>query len=200
MSTKTKVKIGCLDLTFCPIASESAGALPTYEAATNELSLGHAVRAALSVETSELRVYGDDALQISADLFKQGKLDTEALLDDLALEAALYGSTTSTDAVTDGGDDASPAGAVYYVQKLMKKDKSLVYRGVILYRCEASRADYTDESDTKGETIEPKNHPVSFVVMLTNSNVWRWRKDFTSESDALSAIAGILHPTNSGTT
>lgn len=195
MSTKTKTKIGLLDLTWVPIADEPDAAYPIYEAAANERSLGHAVRAALSVQTAELRVWGDDALQISADLFESANLDTEALLDDIELEAALYGASVSDGVVEDGGDDVAPPGAVYYVQKLMKKDRSIVYRGVILYRCEANRSGYTDEANTKTQTLEPRNHPVGFTVALTNNNKWRWREEFPSEAAALAAIAATLHPT-----
>jgi hypothetical protein len=196
--TKTKTKIGLLDLTAVPITAEPAGAMPTYAAADKELSLGHAVRAALTVEMDQLRVHGDDALQIAADLFNSGALDTEALLDDLALEAALYGSTADGTAVTDNGDDSAPPVGVYYVQKLMKKDRSIVYRAVVLFRCTANRANYSDEANTRTQNLEPKNHPVGFIVYLANNNDWRWRDDFETEAAALAAIAAKLHPAAPG--
>lgn len=195
MSKKTKVKIGLSHPTFVPIVEEPDSAAPVYAAAEKELSLGHGAKANLTVTTNELRVYGDNALQLSADMFANGTLATETILDDLELEAALYGSKSDAGSVTDAGDDASPAGAVYYIQKLMKKDKTIFFRAVVLFRCEANRAGYTDESDTQRDAIDAKNHPVSFNVFLANNNEWRWRKDFDTEAAALEAIKALLHPT-----
>lgn len=195
---KTKVKIGLLDLGFCPISTEPDDSVPTYAAAAKELSLGHAVKASLSVETDELAVYGDDALQISAEFFKKGKLDTEALLDDIALEGALFGATVDNDGgVTDSDTDVAPYGAVYYTQKLMKKDRSIVYRAVVLFKAQATIAGTTDEANTKGERLEPKNHPLGFNISACNSGDWRWRKEYTTRALALSGIAGVLHPSAS---
>ena len=192
---KTKVKIGLLHPVYTPIVEEPDGAAPIYAEASKELSLGHAVTANLSVTTSDLNVPGDDVMQISASMFVRAALALETLLDDLAVEAALYGSTSGEDgSVTDGSDDASPAGAVSYVQKLMRKDKSIFFRSVVLFRCEADRASYTDDASTKGESIEPKNHPATFNVFAANNNEWRWRQDFDTEAAAMEAIAAKLHP------
>ena len=193
---KTKVKIGLLHPLFTPIETEPDGAAPVYQDSTKELSLGHAVSATLTLTTSDLKVPGDDVMQISATQFISGSLATETLLNSLELDAALFGSTTGEDGtVTDSADDASPAGAVSYIQKLMKKDKKIFFRAVVLFRCEADRASYTDEASTKGETIEVKNHPVTFNVFTANNNEWRWRKDFDTEAAALEAIKALLHPT-----
>lgn len=193
---KTKTPIGLLDLGFAQIATEPANAHPTYSAG---VSLGHSVRAALTVTTAQLRVYGDDALQISDDSFVSGSLDTETLMSDLELEGLLYGGTyAEATGLTDSADDASVPGAVYYVQKIMKKDKSLIYRAVVFYYCCANRSGYGSEADTKKDNIENKNSTVTFDVLPDNTGAWRWRKDCASESAALSAINTALGLTGGG--
>lgn len=198
MSTKTKMPMGLLDLTFVPIASESAGTLPTYEAAGNEVSLGHAVRAALAVTTDSLRVYGDDALQIAADLFVSATLDTETLLSDLQLEAKLFGGTYATDTLTSGANDAAASGGVYFVRKLMKKDKTIVYRAVILFRCQPDLSSYAIDANTRGANLELKNNAVRFLVSAAENGDWKWEGEYSTESASLAAIAAKLHPVVGG--
>lgn len=194
---KTKTPIGLLDLGFAQVATEPANAHPTYNAA---VSLGHSVRAALTVTTAQLRVYGDDALQISDDSFVSGSLETQTLMTDLELEGLLYGADYDENTgLTDSVDDASVPGAVYYIQKLMKKDKSLIYRAVVLYRCSANRSNYGNEADTKKDNIESKTGNVTFDVLPDNTGAWRWRQDYTSEAAAMAGINTALGLTSGGT-
>lgn len=194
---KTKTPIGLLDLGFAAVKTEPANAHPTYEPA---VSLGHAVRAALTVTTAQLRVYGDDALQISDDSFVSGSLETQTLMTDLELEGLLYGGTyEESTGLTDNAEDASVPGAVYYIQKIMKKDKSLIYRAVVLFYCSANRSNYGSEADTKKDNIESKTGNITFDVLPDNSGAWRWRKDFTTEALAMAGINSTLGLTSSVT-
>lgn len=196
MSTKTKLPIGLLNLTFVPIDTEPDAAVPTYKAATYEKSLGHAVRANLTLETAQLRVYGDDALQVADDPFVSASLETETNMTDLELEQALFGGTyASGTGLESSAGDTSALGGVYFVRKLLKKDKSTVYRACVLYRCQANRSSYGFEANTKAGTIEPKNSTVTFDVFECNNGAWKWEQEYDSLSAATTAIGTKLHPT-----
>ena len=191
MSTKTTFPMGLLDLGFCPItAAGTASALPTYGAA---VSLGHAVRAALTVNTADTPVYGDDAQQLRIDSFISGTFETETLMSDLELEGTLYGGTYASAAgLTRTLDDAGTPGAVYYIRKLMKKDKSLVYRAGVLFNCAANRSASGWDADTKRERVEVKNATVNFDVMAAETGAWNWEQDYTTEAAALAGIGDKL--------
>lgn len=193
MSTKTKFPMGLLDLAFHPITADgTSSALPTYGAA---VTLGHAVRAQLTVNTADVPVYGDDAEQLKIDDFLSGTFVTETLMTDLELEHTLYGGTYSSAAgLTRSAEDAGTPGAVSYIRKLMKKDKSLVYRAGAFFRCAADRAASGWDADTKGQTVTPKNASVTFDVTAAETGAWNWEQDYTSYADAVAGIADKLHP------
>lgn len=187
MSTKTKFGMGLLNLGFCPITADgSSSALPTYGAS---VSLGHAVRAALTVNAADVPIYGDDALQLRVDSFISGTLETETLLSELELESTLYGGTyASASGLTRTLNDAGTPGAVFYIRKLMKKDKSLVYRAGAFFRCTANRSASGWDADTKKDSVEAKNATVTFDVMPCDTGAWNWEQDYTSEADAIAGI------------
>lgn len=193
MSTKTKFQMGLAYLGFAPITADGdSSTLPTYG---STVTLGHAVRAALTVNSADVPVYGDDALQLKIDSFLSGSLETETLLSDLELDSTLYGGTYASAAgITRTIDDAGTPGAVPYIRKLMKKDKSIVYRAGILLRCAANRAASGWESNTKKDSVEVTNAKVNFDVMPCATGAWNWEQDYTSETDALAAIEAKLHP------
>lgn len=190
MSNKTKFGMGLLDLGFAPITDEPPAALPTYGAA---VSLGHAVRAALTVNSADVPIYGDDMELLRIDNFLDGSFETQTLMTELELESKLYGGTyTAGGGLTSTADDAGTPGAVYGIRKLMKKDKSLVYRAFVLFRCAANRSASGWDADTKNNTVTPKNAAVNFDVSTANNRTWKWEQDFTTQSAARAAIFETL--------
>lgn len=189
-----KTAIGLKSLVFYPATSSGYG---------TAVDLGSAVKAYLSVETNDLTIYGDDVLELEMSSFKKGTLNTETWLDELELESKLFGSSYET--VTDGTDkesadhidDVTPDGAVAFIRKLLKRDadtneKKTIYRAVVLPKCTAQRASQKEEADTKGESLEPKTHPVDFTVAPNDSGYWRYRADFDTEDAARNYIAAKI--------
>lgn len=191
MSTKTKFPMGLQDLFFCPItAAGSASALPTYSAA---VSLGHAVHAALTVNSASVPIFGDNAQQLKIDSFISGTFNTETLMSELELEQKLYGGTYSAEGgLTRTLDDAGTPGGVCYIRNLMKKDKSMVYRAGVLFYCAADRAASGWDGDTKKESVEAKNATVNFDVMTVETGAWIWEQDYTTRAAALEGIKDKL--------
>lgn len=184
---KVKTPIGLLGLKFYPVKGTG------YDTAVD---LGSSVKAYLSVETSELTIYGDDVLELDFESFKRGTLSTETWFDDLELETKIFGGAYSSEDsdATDASDDVAPDGAVSYIRKILKKDpttnaKSTVYRAIVLPLCTASKASQKEEADTKGDSLDPKTHPVDFYFRPNAAGKWRYRADFDTQAAAEGYIA-----------
>ena len=187
-----KVPVGMRRSYFGTIATEPAAAHPTYN---EPVSMGEAVSGALSVTTATASIYGDDVDLLDIEEFASAQFDAETACDDLATNAKIFGHTYATtgddaDEEISGGDDAAPVGAYAYIQHLIKKDKSHVFRGVFFYRVAAMPSSEKEESATKGSSLEPKMYPVSFKIFQDNLGKWRSRKEFTSQADAEAWILG----------
>lgn len=191
---KVKAPIGLRNLNFHPTSTTGYG---------SAVALGSAVKAYLTIETNDMTLYGDDCLEIEEHVFKRGTLTTETWLDDLELETQIYGGTYSA---VDGGDgkeaidkqdDTTPTGAVTYIRVLIKRDettkeKSRVYRAVVLPNTTASKSSQKDEADTTGESLDPKTHPVDFTILSNDAGIWRYRADFATEAEAAAYISSKL--------
>ena len=187
-----KVPIGMRRTLFGTIASEAASSHPTYNA---PVSMGEAVKAELSLTTATGSIYGDDVDLLDVEEFVNGQLDAETACSDLETNALLFGHTYSStgDAANEeisGGDDSPPLGGFGYIQHLIKKDKSHVFRGVFFFKVAAMAASEKDSSKTKASGIDPSMNPVSFKIYLDNAGKWRSRKEFTTQADAESWLAG----------
>lgn len=179
---KVKTGIGLLNLKWHPISSD---------AYTTAVELGSTVKAYLSIETNDLTIYGDDVLEAEQNVFKRGTLTTETWLDDLEVETKVFGGTytSSSSEAVDNVDDIAPTGGVSFIRKLLKQDKtggtrSIVYRAVFLPHATAVKSSQKDEADTKGDSLEPKTHPIDFSVAAGEDGNWRYRSDFPTLSEA----------------
>lgn len=177
-----------------PIGLQEIGFVKYGESA--ETTLGNAVLANLSIETNELQLYGDDALQIDQSVFKRGTLTTETLLDSLKLEAALFGSTYSgeddTGKVVDSVSDISPYVAVYFVQRYLRRtengEQKEIFRYTVFPRAAALRSSIKQEAKTTGESLDPKNHTVDFSILAADDGQWRERADAATLEAAKEAM------------
>lgn len=188
---KVKIPIGLLGLTFYPVSASGYAA---------GIEMGSSVKAYLSVETNDLTIYGDDTLELDQSVFKRGTLTTETWFDDLELETKILGGkyeaiTNGTDKeAKDHIDDVVPDGAVSFIRKLLKREaegdeKTIVYRAVFLPKATASKSAQKEEADTKGDSLDPKTHPVDFTIAANSSGFWRYRADFDTEEKAMAYIA-----------
>lgn len=176
-----KTPIGMVLSYFFPFASEPAGAHPVYG---SKIDMGAAVKGYLRVNTATADVYGDDALLVPIELFVSGQMDVETTLSDLEVNAALFGHRFEAGRETSNGDDAAPNGAYAFIQAIMKKDKSIIYRPTFLRKVAAMPQSEKQESDTKKEGLDPKMNAVSLKVMKDNLGDWREREDFGSLAEA----------------
>ena len=193
---KNKGVIGLEYLEWAKITgTDSDTGKPTYDTAR---TLGTAVKAELSVTTNSMRVYGDNALQISADEFKEGTLNTETNYSDLETEAALYGhkytpgTSGAPGEIEKNASDVAPSGGVGYITEMLKQVdgvKSRLFRAVFLPVVTANLGTYTESVQTRGESLNFLTNAVSFVVGTDDDGVWNDKKDFEISSTVTRAQA-----------
>lgn len=191
-----KVPVGMRRSWYFPITAEADATKPTYG---TKIDMGAGVKAYLSLTTASGEVRGDDIAQLSEEKFVSGQIDAETTLSDLEVNAKLYGHTYTTEGgEVSGSDDSAPNGGYAYIQHLLKKDKSSVFRAVCMHKVSAMASAEKDESDTKPSgDLSTKNYAVSFKVMEDNAHHWRTRKDFTSQESAeafIDAFYGQVSP------
>lgn len=181
--SKVKTPLGMQTIDFWPITEEPDKAHPVYEPAVN---LGAAVKGYLTVTTASASIPGDDIVQVEDEVFTGGQLDTETTMSDLQVNAILFGHTYSAEAGEESkGTDRSKPGGVSFIEPILRKDKSIIYRATCLRKCSAMPQSEKQEADTKkpGE-LNPKMNAVSFKVMEDNLQSWRLRNDFESRDAA----------------
>ena len=183
--TKSTVKtpLGMQTIDFWPISAEPEKAHPSYDQAVN---LGAAVKGYLSITTASASISGDDIVQVEDEVFTGGQLDTETTMSDLQVNAILFGHTyTEGQGEESKSSDRSKPGGVSFIEPILKKDKSIVYRATCLRKVMAMPSSEKQEADTKkaGE-LNPKMNAVSFKVMEDNMQSWRIRNDFDTKEAA----------------
>lgn len=186
-TSKVKVPLGMQTLDFWPITQEPDSGHPKYGASIN---LGAAVKGYLTVTTSMASIPGDDINQVEDEVFAGAQLDSETTMSDLQVNAQLFGHTWST---TDGeeskGTDRALPGGLSFIEPILRKDKTIVYRATCLRKATALASSEKQEADTRkpGE-LNPKMNAVSFKVSEDATHSWRVRNDFATAEAAAAFI------------
>ena len=186
-ASKVKTPLGMQTLDFWPIKVEADAAHPTYDESIN---LGAAVKGYLTVTTASASIPGDDIGQVEDEVFTGGQLDTETTMSDLEINATLFGHTYTAEAGEESkSSDRSKPGGISFIEPILRKDKTIIYRATCLRKVSAMASSEKQEADTKkaGE-LDPKMNAVSFKVMEDNLQSWRVRNDFESVAAALAFI------------
>ena len=185
--SKVKTPLGMQTLDFWPIKTEHESGHPTYDVSIN---LGAAVKGYLTVTTASASIPGDDIVQVEDEVFTGGQLDTETTMSDLEINATLFGHSYSAEAGEESkSSDRSKAGGISFIEPILKKDKTVIYRATCLRKVSAMASSEKQEADTKkpGE-LSPKMNAVSFKVMEDNAQSWRVRNDFETVAAAQTFI------------
>ena len=190
-TSKVKTPLGMQTLDFWPIKAEPDAAHPTYEASVN---LGAAVKGYLTVTTAAASIPGDDIVQVEDEVFTGAQLDTETTMSDLQVNATLFSHTYSQENGEESkGTDRSMPGGISFIEPILRKDKTIIYRATCLRKCSAMPQSEKQEADTKkpGE-LNPKMNAVSFKVMEDNLQSWRMRNDFETVAAAQAFIKTVF--------
>ena len=182
-TSKVKAPLGMRTLDFWPIKNEPDKAHPTYDASVN---LGAAVKGYLTVITNTATITGDDITQAEDEVFSGAQLDTETTMSDLQVNAQLFGHAWSeSDGEDSKSSDRAIPGGMSFIEPILLKDKTLIYRATCLRKATAIASSEKQEADTRkrGE-LDPKKNVVSFKVEEDNLHSWRVRNDFETEAAA----------------
>lgn len=193
-TSTVKVPLGMRRSWYYPITSDPDNAQPVYG---EKIDMGAAVKGYLSVTTASGEIPGDDITQLSVEKFVSGQLDAETTMSDLEVNAKIYGHAyTEEGGEVSSSDDASPNGGYGFIEPIMLKDKTVVYRATCLHKVSAMASSEKQEADTKksGE-LSFKNNAVSYKVMEDNARQWRTRQDLPTLAEAEQFIEKKFHPT-----
>lgn len=182
-SSTVKTPHGMRKSWYFPIKEEPAGKKPVYD---TKLDMGAAVKGYLTVTTASASIPGDDISQVEVEKFTGGQFDAETTMSDLEVNSKIYGHKFSEEGgEVSSSNDVSPNGGYGFIEPILLKDKSVIYRATCLHKLSAMASSEKQEADTKksGE-LSFKNNAVSYKVMEDNTGAWRTRKDLASEAEA----------------
>ena len=178
---------------FYPIAAEPANAHPSYAAG---IDLGAAVKGYLTLNVASASIPGDDVDQVDIEIFTGGQLDAETTLNDLEVNAKLFGHNFSVEEGEESNaDDEAIDGGYAFIEPIYTKAKGTFYRATCLYKVTPLASSEKQEADTRkrGE-FNPKMNVVSYRVREDNTRAWRKRKDFDTEAAAKAFIESVFKP------
>ena len=186
-TSKVKTPLGMQTLDFWPISSEPENSHPQYGPSVN---LGAAVKGYLTVSTTTASIAGDDVVQVEDEVFAGAQLDTETTMSDLQVNSKLFGHTWSeTEGEESKGTDRALPGGLSYIEPILRKDKTIIYRATCIRKATALASSEKQEADTRkpGE-LNPKMNAVSFKITEDNLRSWRVRNDFDTPAAATAFI------------
>lgn len=195
MKSTVKVVVGMRTSWYYPILSEPDNAKPVY---APKLDMGAAVKGYLSITTVSASVPGDDISQVEFEKFVHAQLDAETTMSDLEVNAKIFGHKyTKEGGEVSHTDDLAPSGGYAFVEPILKKDKTLIYRATCLHKVTAMAGSEKQEADTrKPSEFNPKNNAVSYKVTEDNSGNWRSRNEFDTLAEAHQYIESVFAPVN----
>lgn len=188
--------MGLVNSWYYPITNEPAAAKPVYG---SKLDMGHAVKAYLSITVASGSVVGDNVTLVEVEEFVSGQLDAETTASDLQKNAVIYGHTyAEATGEVSSAEDHAPNGGYAYIQHILMKDKSKIYRATCLHKVNAMTGSETQNADTRqpGTPNFAKN-AVSYRVLPDNTGAWRTRQDFDTQAAAVAFIEAFFAPSAS---
>lgn len=173
---------GAKYIKFAPVKTEPEGKLPTYDAA---VELGKLVKAELTVNIATGELYANNMLAEKSDEFISGTLAVE--VDDMEkeIEGTVYGSAYNDGELVDNAADVVPYGGLAYYKTLQRSGKP-VFEACYYPKAKAILS--TDSAATKGSSITFNTKPLSFTIYEPDSGDWRYRKEFSSEKEAIAYV------------
>lgn len=177
---------------FAKIATQGGGVRPTY---SNGKVIAKAISAELTINTASAVLYADDAEDERDESFVSGTITFG--INDLTydVEELMFGSDIDEDGdnigeIIDAADDIAPEGGFgYYRVKKMGGVKK--YEGIWYPRTVFKKVN--ESTSTKGESIAFQTPSLSGTIMRVygyNGGVWRERKLFSTEAEAIAYVKG----------
>ena len=187
-----KMPVGMLRSFWAPIATEPSNALPTYG---DVEEMGAARTGTLAITTATADIYGDDVNLVHFEEFVSYALTAETTLDDLEVNAKLYGHNYAAGVSDSGQADAAPYGGYGFVEPILKTDKSLVYRATFLPKLSANQSGEAQNAATRQGSVDARANQVVFTGYAAANGVWRKQQEFATEALAVTWLMGLFGAT-----
>lgn len=180
------------NLVIAPLSAESDGSEPTYSAGRK---VGHLMKANISWNRGDVKLYGDDKLVAKDNSVTSGTLSIDTTYLSRADKAMLLDIKTFGTAGTNEpqeyalGDDASPyVGAGYVWKDNLVSDKP--YTAYWYWKVQFSM---NEEMETKGENVQYKQPTIEGEVFAVKPNEalkdkFRLEADFADEASAIAWV------------
>lgn len=190
-------RIGLTNLWYSHL-TEGTDGTPTYDGAKQ---LGKAVSCNVSITNNSATLYADDALAESDTSFASGTMKLGVADDDESIFADLLGHSITTEGVvTKTSTDVAPyVGVGRVVTKMV--DGAYKYKAEFIFKVKFSEP--SADENTKGENIEFSTPEIEGIIsaLADDSGTWGTSETFTTKSDALTWLQGLMEePTPTPTT
>jgi len=183
------------NLVIAPLSVESDGSLPTYTAGRK---VGHLMKANISWNRGNVKLYGDDKLVAKDNSVTSGTLsiDTTYLSREdkaMLLDLGTFGTAGTNEPQEYAlGDEESPYVGAGYVWK----DNLISDKPYIAYWYWKVQFSMNEEMETRGENVQYKQPTIEgevFAVKPSDAlkNKFRLEADFADESSAIAWVNAI---------
>jgi len=154
--------------------------LPIYKG--EPVCIGRLVKADLTVNLASGKLFADDVLSESLEVFASGSIamETDDMTDEVA--SVVYGAKVTDKVVSYNSGDDPPAGGLGYLKQLMRKHKTL-YKAYFYPLVKAALG--SDTAQTRTDSITFGTNATSFTVFACESGDWRLTKEAATEAEAL---------------
>ena len=181
---------------ICAQITEDGGTT-TYSGGT---VIGRAIKADMSIEVTDDKLYADDAVAETAKEFKSGKvtLNADDIPDEIKAvifghkqeDAGITGETEVKMLISGGNDDGSPVGLGFYGVKQLNGSRK--YRAIWLTKVKFGVN--SESLETKGESISFQTPTIEGDIMTDAAGNWKKEVTLSTASAAiawLNKMAGI---------
>ena len=175
-------------------------AIATVNSTTGVVTYGGAKKPAKAISfsfeptVSDAKLYADDLLAESDSRVTGGSVTMGIDREDLLTMCDLLGHDEESGEVIDNVNDTAPYVGVGRVTRLLV-DGVQKYRGTVLSLVKFSEPQESDQ--TMGESVEFSTSEISGTMVVPASGIWRHRKVFDTQADAITYIEGLLANTSS---
>lgn len=176
-------------------------AIATVDASTGAVTYGGAKKPAKAISftfepaVSDATLYADDLLAERDSRVTGGTVTMGIDREDLETLCDMLGHTLSEQGeVADNVNDVAPYVGVGRVTRLLV-DGVQKYRGTVLSLVKFNEP--TEEDNTMGESVEFATSELEGTMIIPVNGVWRHRKVFDTQAQAITYIEGLLGTTQS---
>ena len=187
------MKYGAKGAYWAPMTSdESDSAMPVYETAVDFGGINESTE---TLNFASASAYADNMKKIYIAEFIDGTVSAKALYQPISLQAAILGTATDSDGgQAYGSEDNQGYGAYGFYSNKLDENKTKYYEVVFYPKVQGSPQGTTYKTKEDGITLE--YDAIEFVIYACKRGLYKITKEFSTESEAQSYLAGLFEGTS----